>query len=289
VLMKSLLRMKLLVSLGKKDTGPPVQPLKRKSIQPEQETTHTVLAVDDEPSSLEFVESVLGGAGIMVHTSSSVREAIKYLQTNLAINLILCDLQMPGQSGFDLLEFLRSNLRFRHTSVVILSAFSNAETVGLALSLGARDYLRKPIDTSTLLSRVKAILDFGRGTVMVVSDNELTLSVLRLTLERAGYKVHTARQGEQGIEMFERAEPTIVISELVLEDMTGLEFMLKIKEFEALVPMLFISDPLVNVFEEDMISAGAHGMIQKPFNNFEILRKVDGLRADLRSLIRTRR
>ncbi|MCP4600241.1 MAG: response regulator, partial [Proteobacteria bacterium] len=66
----------------------------------------TILAIDDEPSFLEFYESMLTARGYLVVCSRTVKDAISRLQANSDIALILCDINMGEQSGFELLSYI---------------------------------------------------------------------------------------------------------------------------------------------------------------------------------------
>ncbi len=124
--------------------------------------TH-ILVVDDEP---EIAESLSGflfkKEGYHVDVVSNGREAIRFLQSNVGseteVDLVLLDMRMPGISGLEVLDWIRSHPDLQYTRVVLLTAASGSQEKVDALSAGADDYITKPYYMQELLARVKTIL-----------------------------------------------------------------------------------------------------------------------------------
>lgn len=125
--------------------------------------TTRILVVDDEP---EIAESLSGflfrKEGYHVDVVSDGRQAIHFLQgtvgTDTEIDLVLLDMRMPGMSGLDVLDWIRSHPDLKYTRVVLLTAASGSKDKVAALSAGADDYITKPYYMQELLARVKTIL-----------------------------------------------------------------------------------------------------------------------------------
>jgi CheY-like chemotaxis protein len=236
-----------------------------------------VLLVDDEHSFLERVSSILGKHGFDCICTTSVEQAKNVLYSRSDIILIISDLHMPQQDGFCLLEFLRSNLRFRHIPVVVSSALAFGSCVARALKLGARDYVAKPLVEEVLVSRVRKVLAPGRGTILSITDDDLIMQMLTRMLKRGGYLTLEAANGAEAGSVLQSHRVSLIISELVLGDMTGLDLLSLVSERFLDIPLLFLSDVHVHLSEEDVISAGAYGLVRRPLSNSEILHKVASL------------
>ena len=125
--------------------------------------TTRILVVDDEP---EIAESLSGflfrKEGYHVDVVSDGREAIHFLQatvgTDTETDLVLLDMRMPGMSGLDVLDWIRSHPDLQYTRVVLLTAAAGSQEKVQALSAGADDYITKPYYMQELLARVKTIL-----------------------------------------------------------------------------------------------------------------------------------
>src|SRR6266542_3416093 len=103
----------------------------------------TILVVDDEPSILTFLRTLLEyGNSYKVETASSGHEAVKRMQEGPAPDLVLMDLVMPGMDGLEALTQMR-RLRPR-TKFIIMSCVSQTAKIVQAIRTGAHDYLPKP-------------------------------------------------------------------------------------------------------------------------------------------------
>src|SRR5690349_8609771 len=113
-----------------------------------------VLLVDDKAENLLALESVLDELGQNLIRASSAREALRYLLLE-DVALILLDVQMPGLSGFELAELIRERERTQHTPIIFISAESvHEQNIFKGYSLGAVDYLTKPVEPEILKSKV---------------------------------------------------------------------------------------------------------------------------------------
>jgi len=113
-----------------------------------------ILVVDDEKSLLEVVSYALKEAGYKVATASDAKEA-EDLFRQFEPQLMILDIRLPDQSGFELCRLIRSN---SDIPVIILSAKSEEVDKVLGLELGADDYVTKPFSPRELVSRVRAHL-----------------------------------------------------------------------------------------------------------------------------------
>ncbi len=114
-----------------------------------------ILVVDDDPAIREMVALTLEKSGHVVVRASGVRAARAALASS-AIDLVVCDIYMPGENGLDLLAEVRHARP--ELPVILMTARGTIETASLASRIGAFDYLAKPFDLGALLDRVRAAL-----------------------------------------------------------------------------------------------------------------------------------
>lgn len=128
------------------------------------EARAVVMIVDDEPLNVTVVRKFLQRAGYQrFEEVTDSREAIARIYSQ-APDVLLLDLMMPGVSGLEILETLRSDPQMDNLPVLILTASSNRDTRAEALNLGATDFLSKPVDPVELAPRVRnALLVKQRG------------------------------------------------------------------------------------------------------------------------------
>ncbi|MEO8164246.1 MAG: EAL domain-containing protein [Betaproteobacteria bacterium] len=117
-----------------------------------------VMIVDDEPINIEVTQVYLEEAGYWKFASTSEPlEAMGLLATNRP-DVLLLDLNMPGMSGFEILERMNAENILKDVPTIILTSSTDAPTKLKALELGATDFLAKPVDPSELILRVKNTL-----------------------------------------------------------------------------------------------------------------------------------
>ncbi|MBW4580895.1 MAG: response regulator [Tildeniella nuda ZEHNDER 1965/U140] len=126
-----------------------------------------ILLVDDYPENLLALEAILGSLGENLVRANSGQEALRCL-LNQDFAVILLDVQMPGMDGFETATLIRNRERSRQTPIIFLTAFSTSEQLMFkGYSLGAVDYLLKPIDASILTSKVTVFVDLFKKTEAV--------------------------------------------------------------------------------------------------------------------------
>ncbi len=116
-----------------------------------------ILVVDDEPEIVALVAYHLGKAGYRLTTASTGQDALEAARRE-RFSLIVLDLMLPGMSGFDVLEALRTDEATRDVAVLMLTARREEPDRIRGLSLGADDYLTKPFSPAELVLRVSAII-----------------------------------------------------------------------------------------------------------------------------------
>ena len=115
-----------------------------------------VLVVDDSRTELMYLSDLLTRAGYAVRTAGNAQEAFASLGQERP-DLILMDVVMPGQNGFQLTRTITRDPQYAGLPVIICSS-KNQETDRVwGLRQGARDYLTKPLDARELIARIQAL------------------------------------------------------------------------------------------------------------------------------------
>jgi chemosensory pili system protein ChpA (sensor histidine kinase/response regulator) len=124
------------------------------------DTDWTILIVDDSPSVRRVVSGQIRHAGWNPVTAKNGIEALELLQQgNGRPDLILLDVEMPRMDGYEFLSTLRANAAFREMPVVMLTSRAGEKHRKKAFELGVSDYLVKPYEDETLLSRIRHLID----------------------------------------------------------------------------------------------------------------------------------
>lgn len=120
------------------------------------ENKKKILIIDDSNTALVLMEYALKEAGYISLVASSVKEALKLIETH-SPDLILLDLSMPEISGYDFLK-KKSELHIDHIPIVIVSAYDSVESIELTRNLGALDFISKPIRLDAMMEKIKGYL-----------------------------------------------------------------------------------------------------------------------------------
>ena len=115
-----------------------------------------IVAVDDSALILRMLERVLGKQ-YFVYAFADENRALELLRKK-APALIILDIDMPGLSGFDMLEMIRQMDHLKNVPVIFLTSNNNKNYVVKAVASGANDYVIKPIDENILLKKIDGLL-----------------------------------------------------------------------------------------------------------------------------------
>lgn len=151
-----------------------------------------ILLIEDEQRLNMFIKNGLEQNGYIVDSCLHGSEGVEWAAT-CHYDLIVLDIMLPGQSGFDVLHNLRQfSIK---TPVIIISALSNSEHVIKGLDAGAMDYIKKPFDFGEFLARVRAVTRKGDPrsyTKYKVQGLELDLLARKVTV--AGESVELTKR-----------------------------------------------------------------------------------------------
>lgn len=112
-----------------------------------------ILVVDDERDTLELIDLTLRTAGYEIHMANSGSESLEMLR-NGTYDIVLLDIMMPDMSGFDVLRTVKAEMA-KPPPIVFLTAKSMPEDRSEGMSLGADDFLTKPVTRGSLLDIIK--------------------------------------------------------------------------------------------------------------------------------------
>src|SRR5688572_4712591 len=143
-----------------------------------------ILMVDDSATNLLALESILQAPDRMLVSASSGEDALRYLLTN-EVAVILMDVYMPGLDGLETAELIRGRDKSRNIPIIFLTADSTGgRHLSRGYSLGAVDYIVKPIEPDILRSKVAVFVELFKKTQEIQRQAEL-LQEKNLELENA--------------------------------------------------------------------------------------------------------
>ncbi len=114
-----------------------------------------ILVVDDSKTELHHLSDVLGKRGYTVRTAENGDEAMRRLAEEKP-DLILMDVVMPGQNGFQLTRSITRDPRYAGVPVIMCTSKSQETDKVWGMRQGARDYIVKPVSTEELMTKIKS-------------------------------------------------------------------------------------------------------------------------------------
>lgn len=114
-----------------------------------------ILLVDDSKTELHFLSDLLGKRGFKVRTAENGEEAMRRLDEEKP-DLILMDVVMPGQNGFQLTRAITRDPRFLDVPVIMCTSKNQETDKVWGMRQGARDYVVKPVDADELIAKIRA-------------------------------------------------------------------------------------------------------------------------------------
>jgi len=242
------------------------------------------LTVEDAPIVAEQLTQYLRALGLanVVHPQA---EGVVEKAAGLQPGVILLDIYLSDyQSGWDVLAQLKADPRTRTTPVVIVSVL---EDRARAAALGAAAYMVKPVslaDLQTTLGQVASQSPASAGhpvllveplhaeqprpRLLLAEDNAVNIAVLSDYLAAEGYDVIVARNGSEAIQQARTVHPHVILMDVQMPEMDGLEAMRRIRQEAGLAatPMIALTALAMPGDRERCLAAGASDYLTKPVN-----------------------
>ena len=172
----------------------------------ENNKTH-ILIVDDDNRIRDLLKEYLNDNNYIVSTSENAENA-KIKLTQFKFDLIVLDVMMPGQDGYDLTKEIKRNIK---VPIILLTAKGEVENRIKGLELGADDYIGKPFEPKELLLRIKNIINKGNkinlNTKHFIGNAQVDLNKMNISLGEENKKINSSEK-KVLIEMLENPGKT---------------------------------------------------------------------------------
>ena len=153
-----------------------------------------ILVVDDDDRIRELVKEYLNESGFIVSTGNSAEEA-KIRMKYFRFDLIVLDVMMPGQNGFELTKEIKKN---SNIPIILLTAKGEVDSRIEGLEIGADDYLGKPFEPKELLLRIKNIIKKSNkinfNKINKIGDAKIDLNKMFIQLKDKANKINNAEK-----------------------------------------------------------------------------------------------
>lgn len=230
----------------------------------------TVLVIDDDATVRDLIVRQLGKEGYDVVVASSGQEGL-HLARTLLPDVITLDVMMPKMGGWEVLTTLKADPDLAAIPVIVMTL---VEEKNLGFTLGASDYLPKPIDYKRLIQLLqryrpaKTTSDTIAGTIghaLIAEDDANMRELFERLLTKAHWQVSTAENGRVALDRMANQIPDVVLLDLMMPEVDGFQFLTTIRqrpEWRS-VPVVVITAMTLTPEEERYLYGSVERVLEK--------------------------
>jgi len=232
-----------------------------------------ILVVDDDPTVRQVVARFLEREGFAVAEADGGREGLR-LARELRPAAITLDIVMPDLDGWTVLAAIKGDPALAGIPVILLTIVDEKSR---GYSLGAADYLVKPVDRVRLSTLLRRICGSTGGPVLVVDDNDIDRRQMCGAIEQDGWVAIEAENGRVALESLAATRPQAIILDLMMPEMSGFEFIDEVRRHAEWcnIPVVVVTARDLTAEDRVRLNGGVEGIIQKTERD-EMLQELRG-------------
>jgi signal transduction histidine kinase/CheY-like chemotaxis protein len=189
--------------------------------------TISVMVVDDDPVVHDVLTATLSKEGYRLLHAADGMEALEMMRAEPP-DIVTLDVMMPKVDGWSVLGIMKSEQKLEHIPVIMLTIVDDRN---LGYSLGASEYMTKPIDRNRLIGLIQKFAPGGANApVLIVDDDPDVRALVKSTIEDVGMRTAEADNGKAAMEWLEKnPKPALVLLDLMMPKMDGFEFLERVR------------------------------------------------------------
>jgi two-component system cell cycle response regulator len=267
-----------------------------------------ILIVDDDPTSLKILESMLPADRYNVVKASSGEEALESA-FDQPPDLILLDIMMPGIDGYEVTRKIKKDIRTKDVPIIIITSLDEAESKVKGMEEGAEELLSKPVHSTELLARISSMLrlkeyrdqlkirtlsgkSFGimpkqqeevqikeeeMPRILVVEDTEVDAKIIENALEGEPFRLSKVNNGNEVFSLVNQEKTDLILLDILLPDMDGFEICRRLKKEHKDIQVVIVTclDDLESKIKG--VELGADDFLVKPIIGRELKARIKTL------------
>jgi PAS domain S-box-containing protein len=257
----------------------------------------SILVVDDNDANRLILLKTLSAWGFQVSEAASGTEALSLLRdSKIKVDLVILDHQMPGMSGVEVARAIRREAEFKNIKIIILSSRGGLESK-LLQELDITKSITKPVKQSKLFEMLKLALPVngqcgtkytqsdqttrrkGQKRILLVEDNADNQTLTKRILEKAGYRVEIAANGQLAVEAAKSFLYDLILMDVQMPVLDGLKATKQIRDLErrkqaGRVPIIALTAHAIQGYREKCLECDMDDYVTKPLKKKILLEKV---------------
>jgi adenylate cyclase len=237
-----------------------------------------IVVADDDRTVRDVVARFLEREGFSVALADGGQQALRLVR-ELHPDAITLDVIMPDLDGWTVLAAIKGDPALADIPVVLLTIVDEKNR---GYSLGAVEYLVKPVDREKLTQTLRRICGSIRGCVLLVDDDDIIRRQMRLQLQHNGWDISEAENGRIALARLEEARPDAIILDLIMPEMDGFEFVDEMRRRPEWhdIPVIVVTSKDLTAEDRSRLNGGVERIIHKTGRD-ETLREVRGVLSKL--------
>ena len=262
-----------------------------------------VLVVDDNATNRRILDDMLRNWGMRPVLAASAREALQVLRDaesgGQPLRIIVSDVHMPGEDGFDLARWIREDEELAETVIVLFTSGTRSGDVALREELGIAAHLMKPVKQSEMFNAIVGSLsvtanhtpartvvaetadasDVPPLRILLAEDNIVNQRLAVGILEPLGHRITIAGNGREAVGLLQNENFDLVLMDVQMPEMDGLQATAVIREAEQgsgsrNVPIIAMTAHAMKGDRERCLAAGMDDYLSKPLRVAELMSKL---------------
>ncbi|HEX3876447.1 MAG TPA: response regulator [Bryobacteraceae bacterium] len=233
-----------------------------------------VLIIDDDPAARDLMQRHLTREGYQPVLAESGEQGLE-LARKIRPDVITLDVMMPKMDGWAVLQELKKDPQLHSIPVIMVTIVDDKN---LGYTLGADDYLNKPVDRETLSQVLhKYRCPYPPCPILLVEDDETTRGMMRAMLERDGWSVTEASNGQEGLDRVNTCGANLILLDLMMPQMDGFEFLTHLRQNQNTreIPVVVITAKELTAEDRQMLTGSVQKVLAKgEFTMDDLLRQV---------------
>jgi len=245
----------------------------------------SILIIDDDENICRTLSLILNKKGYHVETVNKGSKALEKIRERF-FNITLIDIKLPDIEGIELISPLKKIQP--GMELIMITGQGSMETAIGALNEGASSYITKPLNMEELLAKIKEIFEkqdsilrnfikpeiIEKQKILIIDDDKNICRTLSLILNKKGFEVETVETGYEALEKALARFFNVVILDLILPDINGLELIKPLKNIHPDTGVMIVTDYGSMESAIHALNLGAFSYITKPLDLDEVLGKI---------------